>query len=118
MKISRSRGSGRQTRLISVYVMFLGLTPRKSDWKYLMINVIVNDGWNVNGIQWIVYLDRSADSDYFEWSHVHTQLDTWKVIGILNRWNNHHVVRVIEIPAVFESRVCVTLSVLVLCRGD
>ena len=50
-----------------------------------MQNVTVNDGWNVNGIQCIVYLNRSADLDNFEWSHVHMKQDTWKVIWILNR---------------------------------
>ena len=39
-------------------------------------------------------------------------------MGILNRWNNHHVMRMIEIPAVFWSGVCVMLSVLVWRHGE
>ena len=77
LKSSRSRGSGGQTRLIAVYVILLGVTPRKCDWEYLMENVTVTDGWNVNVNEWIVYSDRSADLNHFEWSHVHTQQDTY-----------------------------------------
>ena len=79
---------------------------------YLMENMIVTDGWNVNGNQWIVYSDRIADLDHFEWSHVHTQEHTQRAMGIFNRWNNHHVMRMIEIPAVFWSPVCVVLSIV------
>ena len=38
--------------------------------------------------------------------------------GDFNQWNNHHVMRMIQIPAVCWSRVCVMLSVLVWRHGE
>ena len=70
--------------VIAVCVIFLNITPRKSDWKYFMENMIMIDGWNGNGNQWNIYSEGSADVDHFEWSHVHTQQNTWRVMGILS----------------------------------
>ena len=61
-----SKGSGEQSAVIFVYVIFWGIRPRKSDWKY----------WNVNGTKGIAYSDGAADLDHFEWSHVHTRQNT------------------------------------------
>ena len=60
----------------SVCCMF-GYNPHgEVTGKYLLESTTVIDGWNVNGNQCIIYSDRIADLDHFEWSHVHAQQHT------------------------------------------
>ena len=53
------RDSGEQSKMITVYMIFLGMSPRK-----------MADAWNANGNEWRAWSYRTDDLRPFEWSHV------------------------------------------------